>query len=50
MAEKRSKQIAVRVTAATYETLAQEAKVLKWSIAQLANEILVKWAEDHGGQ
>lgn len=46
MEEKRTKQIAVRITPETYKTLEQEAKKLKWSIAQIANEILTKWTEE----
>lgn len=52
MSEKRTKQIAVRITPETYVTLEQEAKRLKWSVAQLANEILTDWTvnhKDHGG-
>lgn len=52
MSEKRTKQIAVRITPETFETLDAEAKRLKWSVAQLANEILTDWTKnhkDHGG-
>ena len=43
---KRTKQIAVRITPETYEALEQEATKLKWSIAQIANEILTRWTEE----
>lgn len=46
MEGKRTKQIAVRITPETYDALEQEAKKLKWSIAQIANEILTKWTEE----
>lgn len=52
MDSKRTKQIAVRITPETYEVLEKEAAKLKWSIAQIANEILSKWTqekEENGG-
>lgn len=52
MDSKRTKQIAVRITPETYEILEKEAAKLKWSIAQIANEILSKWTkekEENGG-
>lgn len=52
MNPKRTKQIAVRITPETYEILEKEAQKLKWSIAQIANEILSQWTEqkdENGG-
>lgn len=52
MPGKRTKQIAVRITPETYEILEKEAQKLKWSIAQIANEILTQWTEqkeENGG-
>ena len=52
MTEKRTKQIAVRITEETYSVLENEAAKLKWSIAQLANEIISEWTKkekDNGG-
>ncbi len=52
MEAKRTKQIAVRITPETYEVLEAEAKKMKWSIAQIANEILAQWTKEkapHGG-
>ena len=46
MSEKRTKQIAVRITPETYQILEKEAEKLKWSIAKIANEILTQWTEE----
>lgn len=43
--EKRTEQIAVRITAETKSILDQEAKTMKWSTAQLVNEILNEWTK-----
>lgn len=52
MDEKRTKQIAVRITPETYDALEKEAKKLKWSVAKIANEILNEWTnkrDENGG-
>ena len=46
MRGKRTKQIAVRITPETYDVLELEAKKVKWSVAQMANEILTRWTEE----
>ena len=45
MNEKRTTQIAVRITPETKEILEKEAAKLKWSVAKLANEILTEWTK-----
>lgn len=45
MDDKRTKQIAVRITPETYKVLENEAKKLKWSVAKIANEILTEWTQ-----
>jgi len=52
MDDKRTKQIAVRITPETYDILQKEAAKLKWSVAKIANEILTEWTtkeKEHGG-
>ena len=52
MNEKRTKQIAVRITPETYTILESEARKLKWSVAKIANEILTDWTikeKENGG-
>ena len=46
MSDKRTAQIAVRMTEETKNILDEEAKRLKWSTAKLANEILEKWTRE----
>lgn len=44
--EKRTRQIAIRITQETDQILEREANKMKWTKASLANEILEKWAKD----
>lgn len=46
MSEKRTCQIAVRITPDTKKILEEEAKKLDWSITQLANKILTEWTKN----
>lgn len=49
MSEKRTEQIAVRITSETKRILQEEAKKLEWSTAKLAEKILSEWTkESHG--
>ena len=43
MAEKKTAQIAVRITEETKRILQEEAKKLDWSTAKLAEKILSEW-------
>lgn len=43
--EKRTEQIAVRITKETKKILENEAKKLEWSTAKLAERILREWTE-----
>lgn len=45
MNEKRTKQLNVRITEKTESILIKEANKLKWSKAQLAEEILRNWTD-----
>lgn len=45
MQEKKTKQIAVRITEETYKTLETEAAKLEWSKAKLAEKILSEWTK-----
>lgn len=54
MNEKRTEQIAVRITAETKRILQEEAKKLEWTTAKLAEKILSEWtkqtnAKENGG-
>ncbi len=44
--EKRTEQIAVRITPETKERLKAEAEKLDWSTAKLAERILREWTEN----
>ncbi len=44
--EKRTEQIAVRITPETKERLRAEAEKLDWTIAKLAERILREWTEN----
>ncbi len=44
--EKRTEQIAVRITPETKERLRVEAEKLDWTIAKLVERILREWTED----
>lgn len=46
MSEKRTEQIAVRITPETKKILQQEAKRLDWSTAKLAERILSEWTKE----
>lgn len=46
MNEKRTAQIAVRITEETKEILEKEAMKLDWSVAKLANKILTEWTKE----
>lgn len=43
--EKRTEQVAVRITPETKRILDEEARTMKWSTAQLVNEILNDWTK-----
>ena len=45
MNEKKTEQIAVRITAETKKILQEEAKKLEWSTAKLAEKILSEWTK-----
>lgn len=45
MTEKRTEQIAVRITAETKKTLQEEAQKLDWTVSKLAERILREWTE-----
>lgn len=45
MSEKRTEQIAVRITSETKQILQKEAKKLDWSTAKLAEKILSEWTK-----
>lgn len=45
MAEKRTEQIAVRITPETKKILQNEAERLDWTISKLAERILREWTE-----
>lgn len=45
MNEKRTEQIAVRITAKTKRILQEEAQKLEWSTAKLAEKILSEWTQ-----
>ena len=47
MSEKRTEQIAVRITAETKKILQEEAKKLEWSTAKLAEKILSEWTKEN---
>ena len=44
--EKRTEQIAVRITAETKRILQEEAQKLEWSTAKLAEKILSEWTKN----
>lgn len=46
MEEKRTKQVAVRMTAETYRTIAEIAKKQKWTVASTVNIILEQFCRD----
>ena len=46
MDEKRTKQIAIRITEETNNILQEEAEKLEWSKAKLAEKILREWTKD----
>lgn len=46
--EKRTEQIAVRITPETKELLKIEAEKLDWTIAKLSERILREWTENIG--
>lgn len=46
MSEKRTEQIAVRITAETKEILTKEAQKLDWSVSKLAEKILSTWTKE----
>lgn len=46
MSEKRTEQIAVRITPETKKILQEEAKKLEWSTAKLAEKILSEWTKE----
>lgn len=43
--EKRTEQIAIRITKETKETLQKEAQKLDWTTAKLAERILREWTQ-----
>lgn len=43
--EKRTEQIAIRITKETKDTLQKEAQKLDWTTAKLAERILREWTE-----
>lgn len=45
MNEKRTEQIAVRITPETKRILQEEAKKLEWTTAKLAEKILSEWTK-----
>lgn len=45
MSEKRTEQIAVRITPETKRVLQEEAQKLEWSTAKLAEKILSEWTK-----
>lgn len=45
MADKRTEQIAIRITSETKEILRREAQKYDWTISKLAERILRKWTE-----
>lgn len=45
MNEKRTEQIAVRITPETKKILQEEAEKLEWSTAKLAEKILKEWTQ-----
>lgn len=45
MAEKRTEQIAVRITLETKQTLQEEARKLDWTVSKLVERILREWTE-----
>lgn len=50
--EKRTEQIAVRITSETKKILAKEAKKVDWTISKLVEKILVDWTtnnKENGG-
>lgn len=47
MEEKRTQQIAVRITPETKRILQEEAQKLEWSTAKLAEKILSEWTKEH---
>lgn len=46
MGEKRTEQIAVRITPKTKKKLQEEAAKFDWTVAKLAEKILSKWTEE----
>lgn len=46
MDDKRTKQIAIRITEETNKILQEEADKLEWSKAKLAEKILREWTKD----
>ena len=46
VAEKRTEQIAVRITADTKKILAEEAEKLDWAVSKLAERILSDWTKN----
>lgn len=46
MSEKRTEQIAVRITPETKKVLQEEAKKLDWTVAKLADKILSEWTKE----
>ena len=49
MSEKRTEQIAVRITPETKRVLQEEAQKLEWSTAKLAEKILSEWTKQTHG-
>ena len=49
MNEKKTEQIAVRITAETKRILQEEAQKLEWSTAKLAEKILSEWTKQTHG-
>ena len=46
MEEKKTKQIAIRITEETYNILQEEADRLEWTKAKLAEKILREWTKN----
>lgn len=46
MSEKRTEQIAVRITPETKKSLAEEAEKLEWTVSKLAERILSDWTKN----
>ena len=47
MGEKRTEQIAVRITPETKKILQEEAQKLEWTTAKLAERILSEWTKNN---